>query len=101
MLDLIVLVNMAKYNSRMRLMTKQHAVTKFLTAENAPQVDIHRRVEAVYGETCHKGSPAPKIEDCSFFWQRHAHSFLFWDVQNSCLLAQTLTLSGTVKSCES
>jgi hypothetical protein len=26
---------------------------------------------------------------------------LFWDVQNSCLLAQTLTLSGTVKSCES
>ena len=29
---------------------KQHAVIEFLTAENVPPIEIHRRMQAVYGE---------------------------------------------------
>ena len=31
---------------------KQHAVTEFLTAEKVPPIEIHRRMQAIYGDQC-------------------------------------------------
>jgi len=31
---------------------KQHAVIEFLTAEQVPPIEIHRRLQAVYGAQC-------------------------------------------------
>jgi len=31
---------------------KQHAVIEFLIAEKVPQIEIHRRMQAVYGDQC-------------------------------------------------
>ena len=31
---------------------KQRALTEFLTAENIPPIEIHRRMQAVYGDQC-------------------------------------------------
>ena len=31
---------------------KQRAVIEFLTAEKVPQIEIHRRMQAVYGDHC-------------------------------------------------
>jgi len=31
---------------------KQHAVIEFLTAEKVPQIEIHRRMQAIYGDHC-------------------------------------------------
>jgi len=31
---------------------KQRAVIKFLTAEKVPPIEIHRRMQAVYGDHC-------------------------------------------------
>jgi len=31
---------------------KQHAVIEFLTAEKVPPIEIHRRMQAVYGGQC-------------------------------------------------
>ena len=31
---------------------KQHAVIEFLTAEKVPPIEIHRRMQAVYGDRC-------------------------------------------------
>jgi transposase len=31
---------------------QQRAVIEFLTAENFPQIEIHRRLQAVYGDQC-------------------------------------------------
>ena len=31
---------------------KQHAVIEFLTAEKVPPIEIHRRMQAVYGDQC-------------------------------------------------
>ena len=31
---------------------KQRAVTEFLTAEKVPPIEIHRRMQAVYGDQC-------------------------------------------------
>jgi len=31
---------------------KQRAVIEFLTAEKVPQIEIHRRMRAVYGDQC-------------------------------------------------
>ena len=31
---------------------KQRAVIEFLTAENVPPIEIHRRMQAVYGDQC-------------------------------------------------
>ena len=31
---------------------KQHAVIEFLTAEKVPPIEIHRRMQAIYGDHC-------------------------------------------------
>jgi len=31
---------------------KQRAVIEFLTAEKVPQIEIHRRMQVVYGDQC-------------------------------------------------
>jgi hypothetical protein len=31
---------------------KQHAVIEFLTVEKVPPIEIHRRMQAVYGNQC-------------------------------------------------
>jgi len=31
---------------------KQHAVIEFLTTEKVPPIEIHRRMQAVYGDQC-------------------------------------------------
>jgi len=31
---------------------KQRAVTEFLTARKVPPIEIHRRMQAVYGDQC-------------------------------------------------
>jgi hypothetical protein len=31
---------------------KQHAVIEFLMAEKVPAIEIHRRMQAVYGDQC-------------------------------------------------
>ena len=31
---------------------KQRVVTEFLTAEKRPPIEIHRRMQAVYGDQC-------------------------------------------------
>jgi len=31
---------------------KQRAVVEFLTAEKVPPIEIHRRIQAVYGDQC-------------------------------------------------
>jgi transposase len=31
---------------------KQRAVVEFLTAEKVPTIEIHRRIQAVYGDQC-------------------------------------------------
>jgi len=41
---------MAEGGDRLSLRHKQRAVIEFLTAENVPPIDIHRRLCAVYGE---------------------------------------------------
>jgi len=35
---------------------QQRAVTEFLTAEKLPPIEIHRRMQAVYGDQCADGS---------------------------------------------
>ena len=45
-----VRVNMKSCYSGMSTRLKQHAVTKFLGAENATPDEIHRRLQVVYGE---------------------------------------------------
>jgi len=31
---------------------KQHAAIEFLTVEKVPSIEIHRRMQAVYGDQC-------------------------------------------------
>jgi len=31
---------------------KQHAVIEFLTMEKVPPIEIHRRMQTIYGEQC-------------------------------------------------
>ena len=31
---------------------KQHAVIEFLTVEKFPPIEIHRRMQAIYGDKC-------------------------------------------------
>ena len=44
-----MLVNMVLRNASMLLRMKQ-LVSKFLTAENASPIDIHRKMKGAYGE---------------------------------------------------
>jgi hypothetical protein len=37
---------------------KQHAVIEFLTAKKVPPIEIHRRMQAVYGDRCSDVSTA-------------------------------------------
>ena len=43
-------VNMESCYGGMSTRLKQHAVTEFLSAENITPTEIHRRLQAVYGE---------------------------------------------------
>ena len=43
-------VNMESCYDGMSTRLKQRAVTEFLSAENATPAEIHRRLQAVYGE---------------------------------------------------
>jgi len=45
-----VRVNMESYYGGMSTRLKQSAVTEFLSAENLTPAEIHRRLQAVYGE---------------------------------------------------
>ena len=45
-----VLVNMESCYDGMSTRLKQRAVTEFLSAENVTPAEIHRRLQAVYGE---------------------------------------------------
>ena len=45
-----VCVNMESCYGGMSTRLKQHVVTEFLNAENVMPADIHRRLQAVYGE---------------------------------------------------
>jgi len=45
-----VLVNMESCYGGMSMRLKQRAVTEFLSAENVTPAEIHRRLQAVYGE---------------------------------------------------
>ena len=42
---------------------KQRAVIEFLTAEKVPRIEIHRRMQAVYGDQCVDVSTARRFKD--------------------------------------
>jgi len=42
---------------------KQHAFIEFLTLEKDPPIEIHRRIQAVYGDQCVDGSTVRRFKD--------------------------------------
>ena len=42
----------SKWKSFQTFGSKQRAVIEFLTAEKVPPIEIHRRMQAVYGDQC-------------------------------------------------